>query len=126
MEITTIQKNIHNSPRKVRLVADLIRKMVPEQAVQTLRFTNKAASVSLMKAIEVVLANAKSQNIDLEKVNFKTIEVNEGVKMRRFRAGTKGRAKPYRKRLSQIKIVLSDEIRRPEIVNAEKLEKGDK
>lgn len=119
MEIYTIQKNIHDSPRKMRLVADMIRKMKPMAAIQILEFTNKAAALPLSKAIKTVLGNAKSQNLDVEQMIFKSIEVNEGIKMKRFRAGTKGRAKPYKKRFSQIKIVLTDEI--PEKLKTQKL-----
>lgn len=111
MEILSIQKNIHNSPRKLRLVVDMVRNMKPAVAVSQLQFTNKAAALSLSKAIKTVLGNAKQQNLDASQMIFKSIEVNEGIKMKRFRAGTKGRAKPYKKRLSQIKIVLTDEIK---------------
>ncbi len=111
MEITSIQKNIRSSPRKMRLVVDMIRNMKPVRAVQILEFTNKAAALPLSKAIKTVLGNAKSQNLDVNLMVFKAIEVNEGTKMKRFRAGTKGRAKPYKKRLSHIKIVLTDEIK---------------
>lgn len=111
MEIISIQKNIHNSPRKMRLVVDMIRNMKPNQAISQLQFTNKAAALSLSKAIKTVLGNAKQQKLDVTEMIFKTIEVNEGTKMKRFRAGTKGRAKPYKKRLSHLKIVLTNEIK---------------
>lgn len=110
MEITSIQKNIRSSPRKMRLVVDMIKNMKPAAAMQILQFTNKTAALPLSKAIKTVLGNAKSQNLDASLMVFKTIEVNEGTKMKRFRAGTKGRAKPYKKRLSHIKIILTDEI----------------
>lgn len=109
MEVTTIQKNIHTTPRKLKLVADMVRKMQPHQAVLALQFTNKAAAVPLSKAIKTVLANAATQNLEAEKLVFKKLEVNEGPIMKRFRAGSKGRAKPYKRRTTHIKIVLSDE-----------------
>lgn len=109
MEIIQIEKNIHNSPRKVRLVVDAIKKLKPEVALKILQFTKKAAALPLAKAIKAVLGNAKSQNADINQMVFKSIEVNEGLKMKRYRAGTKGRVKPYRKRMSQIKIILTDE-----------------
>lgn len=109
MEITTIQKNIHTSTRKLQLVADLVRKMKPAQAVGVLQFTNKAAATPLSKAIKTVLANAKEQGLRAEDLAFKALEINEGPIMKRFRAGTRGRAKPYKKRTSHIKIVLSDQ-----------------
>ncbi|MBI2595907.1 hypothetical protein HYW46_04205 [Candidatus Daviesbacteria bacterium] len=107
MEYTTIQKNITTSPRKLRLVADMVRKMSPEQAVEILQFTNKAAAQPLIKAIKTVLANSKKAD-----VVFKTIEINEGPKLKRYRVGTagRGRGRPYRRRWSHIKIVLIDDL----------------
>lgn len=110
MEITTIQKNIHTSTRKLQLVADMVRKMKPTQAVQSLQFAEKAAAAPLSKAIKTVLANAKEQGLKGEDLAFKSLEINEGPIMKRFRAGTRGRAKPYKKRTSHIKIVLSDDL----------------
>lgn len=109
MEITTIQKYIHTSPRKLRLVADMIRKMEPVRALGILRVTPKYAAKDLTKALETVLANAKVAGMDVEKINFKKIEIDESMKMRRFQAGTRGRVKPYKRRMAHIKIVLSDE-----------------
>ncbi len=110
MEIQTIQKYIHTSPRKLRLVADMVRKMDPNKALDILRVTPKYASKDLVKAIETVLANAKVAGMDIEKVNFRKLEILESMKMRRFRAGTRGRAKPYKKRMAHIKIVISDQV----------------
>lgn len=108
MEVQTIQKYIHTSPRKLRLVADMIRKLSPAKAIETLRFTNKAAAKDLMSAIKVVLANAKQVGLKEEKTVFNKIEINEGSRMKRFRAGAKGRARPFKRRMAHIKIVLSD------------------
>lgn len=116
MEAQTIQKYVHTSPRKFRLVADLVRKMTPDKALETLRFTNKAASLDLIKAIKTVMANAKTKG--MENINFKVVEINEGSRMKRFRAGAKGRARPYKRRMSHIKIILTD--------NTEKIEKKEK
>ncbi len=109
MEVQTIQKYIHTSPRKLRLVADMVRRTEPGRALDILKVTPKAAAKEFEKAIATVLANAKQQGLDASKLTFKKIEINESMKMRRFRAGTRGRAKPYKKRMSHIKIVLSDE-----------------
>lgn len=109
MEATTIQKYIHTSPRKLRLVADMVKKMTPDHALSVLRVTPKMAAKDLEKAISTVLANAKGKGLEPAKITFKRIEVNESTKMRRFRAGTRGRVKPYKKRMSHIKIVLTDE-----------------
>ena len=110
MEAMTIQRYMHTSPRKLRLVADMIRKMEPAKALDILNFTPKAAAKELSKAIKVVLANAKQKGMDSEKAVFKKIEINESVKMRRYRAGTRGRVKPYKRRMAHIKIVLTDQL----------------
>lgn len=115
MEATTIQKYLHTSPRKLRLVTDMVRQMEPARALDVLRMTPKMAARDLAKALETVLANAKQQGMEEAKIGFKKIEVNESMKMRRFRAGTRGRAKPYKKRMAHIKIVLSDEIEKTQI-----------
>ncbi len=110
MEITTIQKYIHTSPRKLRLVADLIRKMEPVRALDVLRVTHKYAAKDLVKAMETVLANVRQAGIDVDKVTFRKLEIDESMSSKRFRAGTRGRAKPYKKRMSHIKIVLTDSL----------------
>ena len=114
----TIQKNLKSSPRKLRLVADMVRKMSPSQAVLQLRFTNTAAAPLLAKAIKTVLANAGNA----EGLTFKTIEINDGLKMRRMRVGTagRGRGRPYKKRMANVKIVLTDDVVAP----VEKLNKA--
>lgn len=109
MEIQTIQRYIHTSPRKLRLVSDMVRKMTPAQALNVLRITPKYASADLAKAIETVLANAKQSGLDSAKLTFKKIEIDESIKMRRFHAGTRGRVKPFKRRMAHIKIVLSDQ-----------------
>ncbi|MDO8573917.1 MAG: uL22 family ribosomal protein [Candidatus Daviesbacteria bacterium] len=109
MEIQTIQKYMHVSPRKLRLVADMVRKMTPEKSLNILRMTPKMAAMDLVKALETVLANAKQKGMDAKNLTFKKIEINESMKMRRFKAGTRGRVKPFKRRMAHIKIVLSDE-----------------
>lgn len=107
MEYIHTQKNIKSSPRKLRLVADMVRKMSPERAVETLSFTQRAAAEPLRKAIITALANVKKDNLA-----FKSLEIQEGMKLRRLRIGTagRGRSRSYRKRYSHIKIVLTDEV----------------
>lgn len=111
MEYVSIQKNVGDSPRKLRLVADMVRGLTPEKAIEILQFTNKAAALPLAKAIKTALANAASSASGAANLVFKKIEINEGMKMKRYRVGTagRGRGRPYKRRLSHIKIVLSDE-----------------
>ena len=108
MEVQTIQKYIHTSPRKLRLIADMVRKMTPDDSLKVLGITPKAAALDLAKAIKTVLANGKQRGLDISKLVFKQLEINESTKMRRFRAGTRGRVKPFKRRMSHIKIVLEE------------------
>lgn len=110
MEVTTIQKYMHTSPRKLRLVADMVRKMSPVAALNILRVTPKYAARDLAKALETVLANAKQLGLTEESVSFKKLEIDESTKMRRFHAGTRGRVKPFKRRMAHIKIVLTDDL----------------
>ncbi len=88
----------------------MVRKMTPEQALNVLKVTPKLAARDLGKAINTVLANAKQKGADIQKLTFKKIEINESTKMRRFNAGTRGRVKPFKRRMAHIKIVLSDNL----------------
>ncbi|MCL5784541.1 MAG: 50S ribosomal protein L22 [Patescibacteria group bacterium] len=130
MEVQTIQKNIHTSTRKLQLVSQMVRQMKPLQALHTLGFVNKAAAQPLSKALQTAIANAKQKNLNEENLIFKKLEINEGPKMRRFRAGSRGRAKMYKKRLSHIKIVLSDEVeevksKSKNLKNKDQIKKGE-
>lgn len=109
MEILGIQNFVHTSPRKLRLVADMVRKMSALQAIKTLQFTNKSAALPLSKTIKTVIANATQQGLNAEDLIFKKLEINGGMMMKRVRAAGRGRRKPYVKKTSQIKIVLTNE-----------------
>lgn len=99
----------------------MVRKMDPYAALDVLQFTTNGAARPLAKAIKTVVANAGSK----EGLVFKSIEINEGLKMRRYRVGTagRGRGRPYKKRTSHIKIILTDEISDKGKVKREKLKK---
>lgn len=101
---------MHTSPRKLRLVSDMVRKMAPQKSLDVLRLTPKMAAKDLVKALETVLANAKQKGLNPDKLRFSKIEINESTKMRRFKAGTRGRVKPFKRRMGHIKIVLSDDL----------------
>lgn len=117
MEITNIQKYTHTSPRKMRLVVDMIKKMHPVAAMTTLHFTSKSAAGDLKKIISTAVGNAKQGGLNVNGLYFKSIEVNEGPTMKRFRPGSKGRALPYQRRMSHVKIVLSDEVKQSSVLS---------
>lgn len=111
MQYMNIQKNIGHSPRKLRLVADLVRSMAPEQAINTLHFVNKVAAADLAKAIKTAVANSGGRT----GLRFQSLEINEGFSYKRMRPGSKGRPKRYVKKLSHIKVVLTDEVLAPKV-----------
>ncbi len=89
----------------------MVRKMPPIRALEILRFTPKYAAKDLSLAIKTALSSAKQSGLDEGVVFFKALEINGGPVMKRFTPASKGRALPYKKRMSHIKIVLSDESR---------------
>jgi len=100
-------KNHRQSPRKVRLVADLIRGKKAEDAVTLLTFTVKKSSDPVRKLLESAIANA-SHNFDIKAGDLfvKEIRVDEGPTLKRFRARAHGSASSIRKRTSRILINL--------------------
>lgn len=99
-------KNYHQAPRKVRLVADLIRgKSVPE-ARAALRFLPKKASPAIGKLLDSAVANARASGNAPERLFVKTITVNKGTVMRRGRPFGRGRSGTIRKEMSIINLEL--------------------
>ncbi len=108
MEVINIQKYINSSPRKLKLVADMVRKMKPARALETLQFTNKAAAQPLSKAIKTAISNATVKGMKTEDLSFKYLEVNKGIDLKRMRSAGRGRRRLYSKSNSHIRVVLTD------------------
>lgn len=106
MEIKAVANNVGVAPRKVRLVAASIRKLSPVEALATLSFVKKRASRELFKALENAIANARNKNMNIEGLSIKAVDVLEGRSLKRFRPSTRGRTHPYKKRTTNIRIVL--------------------
>jgi len=106
MEFVHTQKYLKNSPRKMREVVFLVKSLKPAEALEILPQIEKRAAQPLFKALKAAVANVKQTGVGDNEIELKAIEVNEGPKLKRFRAGARGRAKPYRKRWSHLKITL--------------------
>src|SRR3989338_10753407 len=89
--------NYHQSPRKVRLVADLIRGKSIAQARAALLYLPKKSSPALGKLLDSAIANASSRGASAENLFVKTITVNKSAVMRRARPFGRGRSGPLRK-----------------------------
>ena len=101
-----ILKNYRQSPRKVRLLADLVRGKSTADALTTLRFVDKRAAGPFTKVIESAVANAKQQGADLEKLFVKSVQVNKAATLKRFMPRARGSASRINKRNSHISVEL--------------------
>ena len=106
MEVRAIQKNIKMSPKKLRFVADVARKMKPIDAIEKLPFIGKKAAEPIILVIKSALANAKNKEIDAASLVFKELQINEGPRLKRGRPVSRGRWHPYKRRMSHIRVVL--------------------
>lgn len=107
MEIVSIAKSVRISPRKMRLVADMIRHMSISNALRALEATPKRAALPLEKALKSAIANAvNNSGIEEKSLAIDSIIINQGQSLKRFIPSTRGRIHPYKKRSSHIKIVL--------------------
>ena len=113
-------KNVPTSPRKMRLVADTIRGVEVNRAIDLLHFSKKHASIDLEKLVRSAIANWESKNQDRSKeldngnVYVKTIMVDEGRTLKRIRPCPQGRAGRIRKRSNHVTIIL--DVRTPNTV----------
>jgi len=101
-------RSVRVSPQKARLVADLVRGEDVEQALDILTFSSKKSAHFISKLIRSAISNAENQNaeVDLDSLFIKTITVDGGPTLKRFRPRAMGRATPVIKRTSHITLVL--------------------
>ncbi len=104
--VTASLTNYRQSPRKVRLVAALIKGKTVAQALDMLMVTTKRASDPLAKLINSAVANAKNLGVSTENLFIKECTVNQGLTMKRFMPGARGSAFPILKKSSHVKLVL--------------------
>ena len=100
------------APRKVRIVAKLIRGKAVDEAVNILMFTNRGVAPVLKKLLVSAIANAEDKskgNLDTDALMVKEVAVDQGPTLKRWRSRAMGRATRINKRTSHIRIVLGDE-----------------
>lgn len=102
-------RHLRMSPRKVRLVVDLIRGRNVEESLNFLQFSRKAAAQPVAKLLRSAVANADDKGgYDLDKLFVKVAFVDEGTTWRRWRPRAMGRATRIRKRTSHVTIELGE------------------
>jgi len=100
-------KNYRQSPRKVRLIADLVRGKSAKYALDLLSTLPKRGSEPMIKLIQSAVANSKRE---ASAVYISTIQVNSGIVFKRSMPRARGRAAPIRKKTSTITLGLSERI----------------
>lgn len=105
-------RNVHISPRKVRLVADSVSDMTLMSVLSHLSLIRKRAAQPLKKAIESAVANAVNNfKIEKDSLRIKEILINEGIRYKRYHFAGRGRTRPYVKRTSHIRVVLTESLK---------------
>ncbi|KKQ17187.1 MAG: 50S ribosomal protein L22 [Berkelbacteria bacterium GW2011_GWA1_36_9] len=118
MEIKSEQKHLIISPRKVRPVADVIKKLSVQKAIDSLPFIKKRDL--LLKVIKSAVANALQKGVSVTDLKFKEIQIGEGPRLKRGQPVSRGRWHPIKKRMSHIKVIL-ETIKKEQVVEKEKV-----
>lgn len=108
-EAQAVLRNIRISPRKLNLVAGLIRNKPAQQAVATLTFSKRRIAQQVRKVLESAIANAENNHqLDVDQLVVSRAEVGKSIVMRRFHARGRGKASRIEKWFSHLKIVVAE------------------
>jgi large subunit ribosomal protein L22 len=108
-EAQAILSNVRCSPRKLNLVAGLIRNMPADKAVATLTFSKRRIAKDVRKALESAIANAENNHqLDVDRLVVVRADVGRAIVMRRFHARGRGRASRIEKWFSNLRIVVRE------------------
>ncbi len=123
-------KNVPTSPRKMRIVADLIRGMNVENAMSVLQHTSKEAAGRLYKLVRSAIANWEVKNegerVEDNQLYIKEISVDSGRMMKRIQPAPQGRAHRIRKRSNHVTLILGNRVQKQEEVEEIVTENTDK
>ena len=109
METSAVLRGVRLSPQKGRLVADQIRGMPVDKALDLLNFSPKKGAEIIKKVLESAIANAEhNDGADVDELKVSTIFVDEGMTMKRIKPRAKGRADRIFKRSCHITVKVSE------------------
>ncbi|MDH3560429.1 MAG: 50S ribosomal protein L22 [Gammaproteobacteria bacterium] len=109
MQVSATLKHARISPQKCRLIADQIRGLPVEKALNVLVFSPRKAAGMVRKVLESAIANAEhNEGADIDELKVAAIYINEGRTLKRFRARAKGRGTRILKRNSHITVMVGD------------------
>lgn len=107
MLVRALAKNIRVSAQKARLVADLVRGLPVDRALNVLTFSTKKSAGIVKKALESAIANAEhNQGVDIDALKVKEIYVDKGASLKRHTARAKGRGSKIEKQTCHINVVV--------------------
>ena len=108
-EAQSVVRNLRISPRKLNLVAGLIRNQPASTAVATLTFSKRRIAHQVRKALESAIANAENNHqLDVDRLVVSKAEVGRAIVMKRFHARGRGKATRIEKWFSHLKIVVAE------------------
>ena len=110
-EYKSVQKYLVDSPRKLRAVVALIKKLSPVDAIEKLPFASRRAAGDLSKVIKSAVANARVQGVSDSDLIFKEIQIGEGPRLKRGNAASRGRWHPFKHRMSHIRVILTTKVK---------------
>ena len=109
MEVKASLKFARMAPRKIRLVADMVRGKDVNEAIQILTFVNKKSAPILKKLVQSAVANADQvKTIDLDTLYVKHISVDQGPTLKRYMPRAMGRASEIKKKTSHVNLILEE------------------
>ncbi len=112
MTVKAIAKGVRMSPRKVGVVAALVRGRTVEDALTILEHTPRRSAVPVRKTIQSARANAENNhNVKPDTLRIVEISVTPGPRLKRYRPASHGRALPFQRRTSHIRVVVDGEVR---------------
>ncbi len=109
MSTTATLKYARTSPQKIRLVADQIRGLPVDRALNVLTFSNKKAAAIIKKLLESAVANAEhNDGADIDELKVSSVYVNQGPTLKRLRPRARGRSDRIIKRMSHITVTVAE------------------
>ncbi len=109
MEVVARGKNVRIAPRKVRLILQPLKGRSINEAVAILRNVNMPVAKKVEKIVRSAAANAENNyQLDADELRIKAAFADEGTRLHRFRAGPRGRVKPWTRRFSHITVIVED------------------
>lgn len=103
-------KNYRQSPRKVRLVAGLIKGKSVAEAIAELDFLAKRAGLPIKKLLLSAVSNAKQMGIEMENLYIKELRVDKGITMKRMMPAAMGSGHKINKRTSHLSLLLAEKV----------------